>query len=73
VADGSTGLLFPPGDDHALSCLMLRLLREPGLACRLGDAGRSQSRERFDLGTMVDRYEQLYASVLADHSSITAR
>lgn len=73
VVDGTTGLLFPPGDDHALSILMLRLLREPGLARQLGDAARRQSGERFALGTMIDRYEQLYRSVVTERSSTTAR
>jgi glycosyltransferase involved in cell wall biosynthesis len=64
VVEGRTGLLFPPGDDKALSSLMLRLLREPGLARQLGEAALLHSRSNFGLKTMVDRYEQLYRSVL---------
>ena len=40
VMDGETGLLVPPGDEAALSEALLRLLREPAYAQRLGEAGR---------------------------------
>jgi glycosyltransferase involved in cell wall biosynthesis len=37
---GRAGLLVAPGDAPALAEALLRLLREPELACRLGAAGR---------------------------------
>ena len=42
VADGVTGLLVPPGDPRALADALARVLTEPGLAARMGAAGRSR-------------------------------
>lgn len=39
VEDGVTGLLVPAGDAEALAVAILRLLREPALAARLGAVG----------------------------------
>jgi len=39
VRDGETGLLVPPDDPGALSEALLRLLRDPDLRCRMGQAG----------------------------------
>jgi len=36
-------LLVPPGDAHALAAALLRLRDEPGLAARLGHAGRGRA------------------------------
>lgn len=47
VLDGQTGLLSPPGDADALTANLLRLLDDPGLAARLGQAGFALVAERF--------------------------
>jgi len=49
VRDGTTGLLVPPGDAGALNAALARLIREPGLAARLGAAGRQDFLARFTL------------------------
>lgn len=59
VADGRSGLLVPPADPAALAEAVLRVLRDPGLRCRLGEAGRAESR-RFSLGRYVGRLTDLY-------------
>ncbi|AKT52464.1 hypothetical protein ADJ73_00055 [Arsenicicoccus sp. oral taxon 190] len=41
VRDGETGLVVPPGDGEALAAGAIRLLTDPALARRLGDAGRA--------------------------------
>jgi glycosyltransferase involved in cell wall biosynthesis len=46
VADGETGLLVQPGDTAALTQAFDRLLRDPGLRRRLGEAGRTQALSR---------------------------
>lgn len=48
VVDGVTGLLSPPGDADALAANLLRLLDEPGLAPRLGQAGFALVAEQFN-------------------------
>jgi glycosyltransferase involved in cell wall biosynthesis len=60
VEDGQTGLLFPPGDHHALAKLLRRLQDAPEERTRLGEAGRNAAVERFSvanrIGTVLDLY-----------------
>jgi phosphatidylinositol alpha-1,6-mannosyltransferase len=44
VTDGETGLLVPPGDQAALTAAFVRLLGDPALRRRLGEAGRARAR-----------------------------
>lgn len=44
VIDGETGLLVAPGDGPALTAAFARLLGDPALRRRLGDAGRARAR-----------------------------
>lgn len=44
VIDGETGLLVAPGDSAALSAAFARLLGDPALRRRLGEAGRVRAR-----------------------------
>jgi glycosyltransferase involved in cell wall biosynthesis len=60
VDDGETGLLVPPGDKAALARQTRRLLDDPALRQRLGEAGRRRAAERFSAAGMVRRYAQLY-------------
>lgn len=46
VADGSTGLLYPPGDADALAAHVDRLARDPLLRRRMGLAARRSVRSR---------------------------
>jgi phosphatidylinositol alpha-mannosyltransferase len=59
VTHGVHGLLVPPRDPEALAKALIRVLTEPGLAARLGDAGRARSGE-YDWSIVVDRLEELY-------------
>ena len=40
ISDGTTGLLYPPGDTAALAASLDRLRADPGLRRRLGDEAR---------------------------------
>jgi len=53
VADGETGLLVPPRDDHALADAIARLLGDEALRRRMGEAGRARVGERFSAERMV--------------------
>lgn len=44
VLDGETGLLAAPGDQAALTAAFARLLGDPALRRRLGEAGRARAR-----------------------------
>ena len=47
IADGATGLLVPPGDSAAAAVAIARLLDNPALARRFGDAGRARVTRDF--------------------------
>jgi glycosyltransferase involved in cell wall biosynthesis len=49
VRDGVTGLLVPPGDVDGLTNALDRLLGDPELCHRLGEAGRRAVGERHDV------------------------
>jgi glycosyltransferase involved in cell wall biosynthesis len=66
VLDGETGLLVEPGRPAALAAALLEVLEQPGLAARLGAAGRRRAAEQFSLERMVAQTEALYARLLAD-------
>jgi glycosyltransferase involved in cell wall biosynthesis len=60
IRDGETGLLVPPADPAALAGAVLRLLNDPGLARRLGDAARLTIPPAYSLERMVAETERLY-------------
>ena len=64
VVAGQTGLLVPPADAAALAGAVRVLLDNPGLAARLGAAGRARAESTFSLGAHVDGVERVYDAVL---------
>jgi len=66
IEDERTGLLSPPGDADALADRIERILGDPDLTERLGEAGRAFVRERYPLGRMVDGTLEFYRNVLAE-------
>lgn len=64
VADGDTGLLVPPRDPTALAVAIGRLLDDPGLRQRLGQAAREAS-ARWDIARIAERYEIEYTRCAA--------
>jgi glycosyltransferase involved in cell wall biosynthesis len=63
VRHDQEGLLFPRGDAAGCAAALVRLLREPGLAGRLGAAARERSLERYRLDHTVERYYSRYRRV----------
>jgi len=54
VVDGETGLLVEPGDVAALRAALERLLGDPELRLRLGDAARERVRRKFAWRPVTD-------------------
>jgi glycosyltransferase involved in cell wall biosynthesis len=65
VDDGRTGLLVPVGDSLALADRLCRLMADPALALRLGDAAREEVRAHYSFDRMVAGFERVYVSELA--------
>jgi len=66
VKDGNTGFLVQPGNVRELRSALQRLLDNPALCARMGEAGR-RSAGRFAKEVVVQRVEDVY------HDAISAR
>jgi glycosyltransferase involved in cell wall biosynthesis len=55
IEDGVTGLLTAPRDAVAFSVALARLIADPEMRERLGDAGKRRVKERFSFDTGIDR------------------
>jgi glycosyltransferase involved in cell wall biosynthesis len=65
VADGETGILVEPGDADDLAAAVGRLLADPELRRRMGDAGRDRARVSFALEPFWRAHLDLYSRELA--------
>ena len=61
---GVTGLVVPPADVAALAAALKRLLDDPPLRAKLGDAARERARVRFGQQRMVERFVEVVESVV---------
>ena len=69
IQHGVQGYLVEVGDAVAFAQYTGQLLQDPGLAQRLGEAGRSHMRDHFSVQEMVDAHAALYRQVLDPHPS----
>jgi glycosyltransferase involved in cell wall biosynthesis len=60
VVDGETGFLVPPRDPHALAVAIERLLADPELRRRFGEAGKRRRRSEFSIANTVREVQALY-------------
>ena len=64
VVDGETGFLVEPEDAGALAGAIARVLGDPALAFRLGEAGRRRAQAVFSAERMADQMAALYAELV---------
>jgi len=60
---GQTGLIVPPGDPAALGEAVSRLLDDPGLRRRMGQAGREHVERFYTAEAMIRRVEAIYGAL----------
>lgn len=64
VVEGETGFLVPTRDAETLADRLLRLLADPELRRRCGQAGRERAHSLFDEKMVVDRQLEVYRRLL---------
>lgn len=60
--DGENGLLVPPDDATALATALERMIRDPALRQRLGDAAEHRVRHEFDHRASIRQLETLFSA-----------
>jgi glycosyltransferase involved in cell wall biosynthesis len=60
IVDGESGFVVPPHDPSAIAAGILRLLADPGLAERMGEAARRRIGEHFRIETTIEQTLGLY-------------
>ena len=63
VVDGTTGFVVPAGDATRLVDAIVRILGDPHLSRRFGDAGRARALECFSPVIQVDKIEAFFDAV----------
>jgi glycosyltransferase involved in cell wall biosynthesis len=69
IKDGVHGLLVPPNDPVGLAAAIAQLLRNPGLADRLGAAARQRVEQHYSREAMIQRFESFYCNLIRGASS----
>lgn len=65
IADGKTGLLYPPGDDAALAAALDRMLADPRAAAAIGAAARDVAMREHTWNAVADRILERARALLA--------
>lgn len=66
--DGGSGVLYPPGDDEALTKALARLLADPDASRSMGRRAKARAFEEFDVKKTVTRTEAVYERVCSGES-----
>jgi glycosyltransferase involved in cell wall biosynthesis len=70
LAEGVSGLLADPGDAQAMAAACLRILGDPALARRMGDAGAQRAHSEFAPQRMIDRFLDVLGHARSDAARI---
>jgi glycosyltransferase involved in cell wall biosynthesis len=73
VVAGETGYLVRPGDTVSLVVALDKLLLDPQLRARMGEAGRRRVDPAFRAETMVQHIDTVYQSLIRRHANRLAR
>lgn len=60
IENGTEGLLTPPSDDEAIAGCIARLMDDPELRQRMGQAGRAKVVEKYDLQRNVEKLAGIF-------------
>jgi glycosyltransferase involved in cell wall biosynthesis len=64
IRDGQDGILVDPDRPAEIAAAILRLLRDPALARRMGAAGRARVAQEFSLDVLLDRNVTFYRACI---------
>ena len=62
-----------PGDAKALGTALAKLIADPSLRARLGEAGRRRVEEQFSMSAMIAATLEMYRAVLGPNDAATSR
>lgn len=64
VLDGQTGILVPPGNPQALAVALERLMMDPALRLKMGQAALVRIQQAFTVEQMAAKYHNLYFQLI---------
>jgi glycosyltransferase involved in cell wall biosynthesis len=73
VNDGETGYLVPPKDPQQLAARLVRLLRDPQTARRMGRAARARIEAEFTLDRSIAATQQAIEDVVSGQAVLSGR
>jgi L-malate glycosyltransferase len=73
ITDGENGLLAQGPEPGQIAAAIVRLLREPELARRLGSAARQTVEKRFSAEYMVDETLRVYGQIIQERVESTSK
>ncbi len=66
VDNGLTGILVPPADPKSLAAAIIKIMHDPMLAQKMGEAGKKRVEKYFDIKTVVTKIENMYEAVFGE-------
>ena len=72
VIDGQTGLLVPPGDEHAIANSVIRLAKDKCLRKQLAENGHDHVCKTFAPQNLIDQVAAIYDRILTKNGRVAA-